>query len=349
MAWKPTLARRSFWLACAVLALAGCQEQEQIRSYDVPKEPLAVGAAGGKQRLLAVMVPRAEQVWFFKLLGPEKAVADAAETFDHFVASVRFIEKQRESIRWTVPEGWKEMPGGGVLYARLRKEGDGSTPEITITKLPSGSGAKDPRANIDRWRGQLGLDPIDEKELKKLVGNIQVDGVPGTRVDFVGGGKKRGGMAAAQGRPFRFSKPDGWEERPPDTPQGVPRLAVFVVRDGEHSAEVSVVPLAGLGGGALANVNRWRRQLGLDPIDDAQLQKDLHILNAGGVKAHYVDLVGRNPAGPQRLLGAWMVHGGQTWFIKMMGFPELVGKQRAAFEAFVQSMRFTDGQGAAHE
>ena len=352
MAWKPTLARRSFWLVCAVLALSGCGEQEQIRSYDVPKEPPSLGAVKEKQRLLAVMVPREEQVWFFKLMGPEQAVADAVPAFDRFVGSVRFTDKQREPIQWTVPEGWKEMPSGGVLYARLRKEGDGSAPEITITKLPAGAaGAKDPRANIDRWRGQVGLGPIDEAELRKLVGNIKVDGVEGTRVDFTGGSKKRGGgppFAAAR-RPFLYTKPEGWQEKPPDKPQGVPRLAVFAVRDGEHAAEVSVVPLAGQGGGALANVNRWRRQLALEPIDDVQLQKDLHTLDAGGEKAYYVDLVGSNSTRPQRLLGAWIVHGGQTWFIKMMGFPELVGKQQAAFEAFVQSMRFTDGQGAAHE
>jgi hypothetical protein len=33
----------------------------------------------------------------------------------------------------------------------------------------------------------------------------------------------------------------------------------------------------------------------------------------------------------------------------MMGSPGLVGKQQAAFEVFVQSIRFTDGEGAAHE
>ena len=33
----------------------------------------------------------------------------------------------------------------------------------------------------------------------------------------------------------------------------------------------------------------------------------------------------------------------------MKGPPELVGKQQAAFEAFVKSIRFADGGGAAHE
>ena len=204
MAWEPTLVRHSFWLFCVTLVLAGCQEQEAIRSYDVPKET------------------------------PEEA-------------------------------------------------------------------------------------------------------------------KKGGGWALAKGRPFRFTKPDDWEERPPDRPQGVPRLAVFVVRDGEHLAEVSVVPLPEQGAGALANVNRWRRQLGLEPIDETQLQKELRQLDVADGKAPYIDLTGRDPTGPQRILGAWMLHGGRAWFIKMKGPPDLVGKQQAAFEAFVKSIRFTDGQGVAHE
>src|SRR5579885_94712 len=51
MAWKPTFACRGYWLICAALAVAGCQEQEQIRSYDVPKEPLAIAAKTQKQRM----------------------------------------------------------------------------------------------------------------------------------------------------------------------------------------------------------------------------------------------------------------------------------------------------------
>ncbi|MGH7169133.1 MAG: hypothetical protein ACRELF_19715 [Gemmataceae bacterium] len=161
--------------------------------------------------------------------------------------------------------------------------------------------------------------------------------------------KNRGGPVFARGRPFRFTKPDDWEERPSDNRMGIHRPAVFLVRDGEHLAEVSVVPLDGDGGGAAANVKRWRRQLGLEPLDAARIQKDLRHLDVADGKAPYVDLTGRDPTGPRRILGSWIVHGGRTWFIKMMGSPELVGKQQAAFEAFVRSMRFADGQGAAHE
>jgi hypothetical protein len=339
MAWKPSLPR-CFWIVCAALLLAGCQEQEPIRSYDVPKETIAVGPPE-KQRLLAVMVPRENHVWFFKLMGNEQAVGEQAPVFDRYLASVRFTDQEREPLRWTVPEGWKQIPGAGELYARLRQDGKEPALEITVTKLPPG--AKDPRSNIDRWRGQLGLGPIGDDELNKLVGNVKVDGVESTRVDFLGGARKRGGPVFARGRPFRFTKPDDWDEQPPDNRQGIHRPAVFLVRDGDHLAEVSVVPLAGDGGGAAANVNRWRRQLGLEPLEDAQIHKELRSLDVAGGKAPYVDLTGRDPTGPQRVLGAWIVHGGRTWFIKMKGSPELVGKQQAAFEAFVSSIRFADG------
>jgi hypothetical protein len=110
-----------------------------------------------------------------------------------------------------------------------------------------------------------------------------------------------------------------------------------------------VVPLAGQGGGGRANVNRWRMQLGLDPVSEEQLQKELRKLETPEGAAPYIDLSGRSQTGPQRILGAWLAHGGRTWFITMKGSPELVGKQQAAFKAFVKSIRFADGTGAAHE
>jgi hypothetical protein len=341
---------RNLWILCAaLLVLAGCYEQEQIRSYDVKKETFD-GDEPNAQRLLAVMVPRPDTVWFFKLMGAEQAVGEQIQTFDRFLETVRFTDHERKPIQWTVPESWRQLPGMVGRYATLRREGKGPALEITVTQLPPG--AKDPRNNIDRWRGQLGLGPIGEAELKKLVGNVKVDGVEGTRVDFIGQapGKKRGKAALGFGRrPFRFTKPEEWEERPPDSPKGIFRAAVFRVREGEHSAEVAVVPLAGDGGGPLANVNRWRMQIGLDPLQRDRLDKDLRKLDIADGVASYVDLLGRGPTGAQRILGAWIAHGGRTWFITMKGPPELVGKQQAAFEAFVKSIRFADGGGAAHE
>jgi hypothetical protein len=351
MAWKSRRTSRALWLIWAALFLSGCQEQEMIRSYTVSKESFDFGPSAAKQRMLAVMVPQEKEVWFFKLMGPEQAVGEQVTAFDRFVDSVRFTKDDKEPLKFSVPDGWKKLAGDELFYARVRQEGKELPLEITISKLPKRVNYA--QSNIDRWRGQLGLGPISDIDLNKLVGNIKVDDVESTRVDFVGKSKKPAGGGPAptvgRGKPFRYDKPADWEEGRADMKQGVYRPAVFIVRDGDHLAEVSVVPLAGQGGGARANVNRWRMQLGLDPIGDEQLQQDLRKLPVEDANAPYIDLTGRGPTGPQRILGAWLVHGGRTWFITMKGSPELVGKQQAAFEAFVKSIRFGDGQGAAHE
>ena len=46
------------------------------------------------------------------------------------------------------------------------------------------------------------------------------------------------------------------------------------------------------------------------------------------------------------VLAAGLPHAGDTWFFKMTGPAELVGRQKSAFEAFVTSVKFDGGKGA---
>ncbi len=344
MAWKPTLARRGFWLISAALVLAGCQEQEQIQEYTVPKE-LPV-------RLLAVMVPREDSAWYFKLMGPATEVAKHVQAFDTFVASVRFPKDGK--IEWTVPDEWSEEHGDKRFKAVIRFAGKGLPLPITITQL-GGPQAKDVRTNLNRWRNQLGLDEISEDELKRLEGNIKVDGNPATRVDFTGPRKgARRAMSVPQAaeparRPFTFTKPNDWQEQPANAVSGIRREAVFRVGQGERFAQTTVLRLGGDGGGSLMNVNRWRRELGLEPTTEDQLRRDLRSLDTPSGRMSYVELTGRVRDEERATLGAWIAHGGQTWFITMKGPVDIVRAQKPAFEAFVQSFRFEGGAGDVHE
>ncbi|HTU89354.1 MAG TPA: hypothetical protein VMF69_04580 [Gemmataceae bacterium] len=347
MAWKPSLPR-CFWIVCAGLVLTGCQEQEQVREYTVPKEPPV--------RLRAVMVPRANVTWFFKLMGPAPEVAKHVRTFDAFVASVRFPGPGKASIEWTVPDDWDEEHGDERFYAVLRFAGNGLPLPITVTPL-GGPQAKDVRANLDRWRvKQLGLEEISDAELKKLDGNIQVDGIKATRVDFTGPGPSKGRRrfspappAAPPRRSFTLTKPDGWEELPAEAVAGIRREAVFRVGSGQRSAKTTVLRLKGEGGGALANVNRWREELGLAPAKEDQLRQDLRSLDTASGRANYIELAGRDRDEERATLGAWIAHGGHTWFITMKGPADFVRSRKPAFEAFVKSFRFDNEAGAAHE
>ena len=87
------------------------------------------------------------------------------------------------------------------------------------------------------------------------------------------GGKMVGNIprAPAEALPhLAWTLPGGWETVAP----GEVRLASFNVKgQGNKQADVSVIPLPGLAGGDLNNVNRWRGSVGLQPVTQEELAK----------------------------------------------------------------------------
>jgi hypothetical protein len=138
------------------------------------------------------------------------------------------------------------------------------------------------------------------------------------------------------------SPPESWKETAPN--RAVGELQAFQVEDGEKTAKVTI---SVAGGSLLDNINRWRQlQLGLEPVNEEQLQKDRREIKVDGAPAYYADLTGDSPRkGRQRILGVIAERDGEKWFFKMMGHPDLVEMQKPAFEAFVKSVRF-GGTGA---
>lgn len=79
---------------------------------------------------------------------------------------------------------------------------------------------------------------------------------------------KADGAALRSPADISWTAPAGWKEQA----AGGMRLASFQVPHESGAGDVSVISLAGDGGGMLANINRWRNQVGLDPIDESALQ-----------------------------------------------------------------------------
>jgi hypothetical protein len=147
--------------------------------------------------------------------------------------------------------------------------------------------------------------------------------------------------------PFRFTRPADWVQVPGlETSAGRSILEFGVAGEGK-TAEVTVTAFPGEGGGLLENVNRWRKnQLKLSEITEEQLRKDLQPIPVSGASGHYVDLLGPEGEHRERILGVILPFKGYTWFFKMRGPADLVGDQRASFEAFVKSVQFDGGAGA---
>lgn len=92
-------------------------------------------------------------------------------------------------------------------------------------------------------------------------------------------------------KPLTYTVPAGWK---PGRERQM-RLATFVVGDGPKPLEVAVFPP--FGGTLLANVNRWREQVGAKPVTEAELPAAAPELKLGDGKAYYVDARGSGGTG----------------------------------------------------
>ncbi len=131
--------------------------------------------------------------------------------------------------------------------------------------------------------------------------------------------------------------PAGWKKLPPTEFL----LAKYAIQgDGDAKAEVNVSSLAGQGGGVLMNINRWRGQLGLAPVSESDLSKEVGTFTAGGEQGTLVDLSGKDKSGkPARLVGVIVPEATQTWFYKLMGDEKIVEQQKQAFIQFIQAAK----------
>ncbi len=133
--------------------------------------------------------------------------------------------------------------------------------------------------------------------------------------------------------------PSGWKE----IPGGQFLVAKFVLPGGGTvPTAVNVSKSSGDGGGLLANFNRWRGQLGLTPVTEADLAAQVQALDLQGVKATLADIAGQDAKTGQksRLLAAVVPRSGETWFYKLMGNAEVVQQEKEAFLKFVQGVKY---------
>ena len=141
--------------------------------------------------------------------------------------------------------------------------------------------------------------------------------------------------------PFVWTTPPGWTEGQPS------QMRVIDLKfgpNGEGECYLSV--MMGASGGLLPNINRWRGQMGLEPMPEADVEKLPKKMFLGD-EVPYVSVdgayknVGQEAALPgYRLLGLIQQAPELTLFVKMTGPKELIEANQAAFDAFIQSLQF---------
>ena len=157
---------------------------------------------------------------------------------------------------------------------------------------------------------------------------------PRDEIDFLALAEGRPGTPPEAAGRVTWDVPAGWTSA--DAPP--PLLAAWTV-DASEGVRITASRLAGEGGGTLPNINRWRGQLGLEPVNRLEDQAMIPI-DINGNPAAVVDLVGETSRTAAVLYPR--IDQDATWFFKMTGPPAAVGDQIETFTSFAQSIRFEE-------
>lgn len=337
-------------LLLSLTVLAGCHKEDAITALKVSypdRESL---------RMLGAIIPFKDAVWVFKLQGPADEIQKEKPRFDEFLSSLQFDDSKEPPLTWKAPLGWKEEGASGMRLASFRIPAARDM-ELTVTALPKEGGSV--LQNVNRWRKQLALPPLEADELGAETRRAQLGGQDASLVDLTGLGSHsvskqpaaaapgltgrfaKGALPQATpgrgGVPFTYDVPPSWDRDA--RPAGLSTVS-FSVREGGKKASVTLTPLGGGAGGWMQNVERWRGQVKLPKLSEAELARQVSDLEVAGVPAKYVDI--DNPEAPvadNRILGVILPLPDSTWFFKMMGPSEVVGRHKGEFEALVKSVK----------
>jgi hypothetical protein len=144
------------------------------------------------------------------------------------------------------------------------------------------------------------------------------------------------GVAPSQapGAALRWKLPRGWTEQ---RDAGGMRYATLVAPV-EGRLDVSVTVLPGDAGGELANVNRWRGQIGLAPFDETALAASRRPVAAPAGRIGTWDFASEG-ADRRRTIAGLLTAGGSSWFVKMTGDADAVAAARADFLKLLETLR----------
>ena len=136
-------------------------------------------------RILGVIQHRDGTAWFIKMTGDAALVEQQKPAFIAFLQSLNFDAQQSQAQlpaghpdisgmtdssapqatsgqpNWTVPAGWQPVSAGQFLVAKFKVNGEnGATADVNVSSSTGDGGGL--AANVNRWRGQVGLPPVGE-------------------------------------------------------------------------------------------------------------------------------------------------------------------------------------------
>jgi len=129
---------------------------------------------------------------------------------------------------------------------------------------------------------------------------------------------------------YTWKTPKSWT---PLSATGFRKAAFQINGTKKASAMMTISTLSGKSGSLHANINRWRKQIGLKPLRKTRLQKMILTKRYNKIDYKIIDIrYAKNKRGRKRTVVAITeTPDNKTWFFKLTGDHYLVGRHKSAF------------------
>jgi hypothetical protein len=141
-------------------------------------------------------------------------------------------------------------------------------------------------------------------------------------------------VPTAEGAGLAWRAPAGWVPKK----ASAMRKGSYTVPGPGGDGDLSITAFPGDVGGELANVNRWRSQIGMTPLAAAELDASVSHLQANNLDLVVVELFPKGDPKAKSILGAMVPYAGSTWFFKLSGPGTSVQAAHDAFLGFLKTV-----------
>jgi hypothetical protein len=173
----------------------GTREFEWIRLEDQIKTE-------APRTVLLALHRQESETWLFPFIGDRNLIENELENFSSFLEST-VLRAGKESIRartrpaspppvqapsapsppvWEIPGHWVPGQQSSMRLASYKvNDGEGNELDFSVTSFPGDVGGL--LANVNRWLGQIDVQPTDAEGLKQFVRPITIDGMSAQLVE----------------------------------------------------------------------------------------------------------------------------------------------------------------------
>lgn len=150
------------------------------------------GNEGSTGSVLLALYRNEQETWLFPFIGDRDLIDSQTKNFESFLASTT-LRAGKVQIRaksptippapsvqddhgptWEIPAHWTKRKASSMRLASYEvSDGNGSTLDFSVTSFPGDVGGT--LANVNRWLGQIGIDPVEEAGLDKYISPIILD------------------------------------------------------------------------------------------------------------------------------------------------------------------------------